>query len=231
MKIQKVPGERIVAAIIDAVIIGIVGTIFMVLYAAFTGFENFMEVILSNSNSVLGDIESPTASYMLWTALIDFVPGFIYFVIVPWKWNGQTVGKKIMSIKAIDEFGNNPSLYKHFLRSIQMWGTYVTIPLLLFMFVNMLVFSLVSGLFGFGVVVLTFIAFIMLLSREDGKGLHDMIAGTYVVKADFDGLVDGFNQKATMMGDWAEVKQEEDDGFGEDIEDPEPSNEEDPWKY
>ena len=53
----------------------------------------------------------------------------------------------------------------------------------------------------------------MMISREDGKGLHDLLAGTRVMKCD-ENLDEAFTIKTAQMSDWAEVTDPDDDGFG-----------------
>lgn len=200
---KKVTGERIVAAIIDSIIVSIVSSIptFYLLFK--DGFDAFVDNFV-NSTTISGTSDLLSTGNLVLTTLFAFLVGFIYFAYVPFKWNGQTLGKKIMSIKAIDEFGNNPTLGKHSVRAVQIWDVYVTVLFLPLIFAGINSYSLVVGLLSSGVSLLVFISFILMLAKDDGRGIHDSMAGTYVVKANID-LNQQFVEKTTQMGDWAEV--------------------------
>lgn len=78
----------------------------------------------------------------------------IFYIIIP-SVKGQTIGKNLLKIKIISKTGLNVGYGKNILRFI----------------------GYVINIFTFGV------GFLMCVFREDGRGLHDMIAGTYVVRS------------------------------------------------
>ena len=236
MKFKKVSGERIVAAILDSIIVGIIAGIPMVIFLVIEGFDLFMDFYVDGAGMVqTGD------SYNLMTVIstvAGVVVGVIYFCYVPYKWNGQTLGKRVMNIKAIDEFGNNPTFKQHLIRGVQNWSGYVAIIMVPLLYVDMMLFSILTSTFTSVASLLVFAAFIMMLAKDDGKGLHDMFANTMVVKADID-LDKAFVEKTTQMSDWAEVDygaddtKVEDDWFSKptDTDLDKKDDEEDPWKY
>lgn len=68
------------------------------------------------------NLDTPNRSYTLLVTLsivstVVFVLGlFFYLVILPYFWNGQTIGKKIFSIKVINVKGKNATILDLFLR-------------------------------------------------------------------------------------------------------------------
>lgn len=238
---KKVGGERLVAAILDAIIVGILAIIPMGIFLITQGFEALFDFYVDGTGMVeTGD------SYNLMliiSSVSELVIGVIYFVYIPFKWNGQTLGKKVMSIKAVDEFGENPTFKQHLIRGIQNWGTYVTILTVPLLYVNLFAFSIVGGFLGAGVSILTIVSLILLLVKDDGKGLHDMLAGTLVVKSDVD-FNQTFVEKTTQMGDWADVEYSDDDTTKDDdwlasqpkdtptdSKQDNSDEDDDPWKY
>lgn len=81
-------------------------------------------------------------------------------------------------------------------------------------YTNFIAYIVLAAIVGNLTTIVILVAFIMFLAREDGKGLHDLIANTQVVKVDYD-INKQFVEKTSQMGDWAEVVDEDDDGFGE----------------
>lgn len=104
-----------------------------------------------------GDVSYATDA--LWTLI-----GFVAFVVVqgiPLSGNGQTWGKRIVGIRIVDQKGNRPSPARLLgLRYLPLHAIYL-IPLIAPILV------VVDALFIF---------------RRDRRCVHDLIAGTHVVK-------------------------------------------------
>ena len=207
---RKVSGERIAAAIIDAIILSVVALIPMVVLGIVYGFEGILENVLFQENPLEPSNEYIT--FVMVTVISETLLGVIYFSFIPYKWNGQTLGKKMLSIKAINEFGENPSFMQHLIRAIQNWGGYVMLPLSFLVFFNYLAYIFISAFIGIIPTILLFVSLIMLLAREDGKGLHDLWAGTNVVRVT-DDINQELNQKTTQMSEWATVVDPDDKGI------------------
>ena len=105
-----------------------------------------------------------------------------YFVIFQCKNNGQTFGKKLMRVRVVSidsrELTMNQYLYRSFLLQ--------SVALNLLSLIGVLIFhGSLYGAFSFGLGLLQYvvwiITFVMILYRKDGRGIHDVIAGTRVV--------------------------------------------------
>ena len=223
---KKPTGERIAAAFVDMIFLSIITTIFVALYYLFTlDFDNLLESFIASS--AYG--EEGYTNFITYSVLVELVLGTVYFVIIPWKWNGQTLAKKLLKIKAINEYGENPTLWQHFVRGIQNWTAYFGIFMIIGAFSSEEAFLVISMIIGFliggGYYIALLIAFIMILSKEDGRGLHDLLSGTRVVRIDED-LNKDFAMKTAQMADWAEVIDEDDEGFK-----PDEKEKEDDWNF
>ncbi len=216
---KKVSGERIAAAIIDSIIVSIIALVPTVVLGAIYGFEGILENIFFQENPL--DPTSEYITFILVSVISETLIGVIYFSFVPYKWNGQTIGKKILGIKAINEFGENPSFFQHIVRAIQNWGGYIMLPVSFIILINYLTYIVIAGVAGLLPSLLIVVSLIMLLSREDGKGLHDLLAGTNVVRATEDANQE-FVEKTTQMSEWATVVEVDDKGIEE-------KEEKDPW--
>lgn len=109
---------------------------------------------------------------------------FLYFGILGFFFNGVTLGKKIMGIKIVPEYGDslNPNLF--ILREILVNGLAFKVIVILitllckdvnswyeiYNFVNTLSMVVMFAIYGF------------ILFRDDERGLHDLICRTRVVK-------------------------------------------------
>lgn len=102
----------------------------------------------------------PLGTTLLWAAI-----GFVVFALIqgyPLHARGQTWGKKLLSIRIVDLQGGKPSLSDLLLKRYLPTHAIVNVPCLGF------VYALVDALMIF---------------RQDQRCLHDLIAGTRVVKA------------------------------------------------
>lgn len=177
---RKVPGERFGAGLIDFIITAILSITPVVIFViSIDNLEAYAESLLTQFES--GDLTFMN-EYLFYLVAIEAVIHFVYFVVIPTVWNGQTLGKKLFKIKAVDVRGNNLSLWKHFLRNIQGWGVYVSFSLFLVLgFVNFDAYSSVNGILSNLISLALFASLIMLFATSDGRGLHDMVADSYVI--------------------------------------------------
>ncbi len=105
----------------------------------------------------------------------------IYFVVFPYFNNGQTIGKRINHIEVRAKSNKKITLLKLFVRNLIInglvyllavtVGAFVITPSIYFWFISLL------GIIQIGLV---FASMFMVLYRKDKKGLHDLIAGTWV---------------------------------------------------
>jgi len=125
-------GDRILAFIIDRIIL-VIYTVAMVL--SMTSFD--MEIV------------------WLWIMLLGF-PWFFYHLVFEIFMNGQTPGKRVMSIQVVRMDGTSPSVGNYILRWL----------------VGFIDFYIFSGL----------VAVIVVVTNGKGQRLGDLAAGTSVVK-------------------------------------------------
>ncbi|MHA6484662.1 RDD family protein [Paenibacillus sp. strain BS8-2] len=86
---------------------------------------------------------------------------FLYSLLLPVLWNGQTIGKKICGIRIIRVINNGPPHVGNMLMRNVVWAIIIAITIGI---------AFIVDLFMVGI-------------REDKRGIHDFIAGTQVVRA------------------------------------------------
>ena len=107
-----------------------------------------------------------------------------YYVVFQYMNKGQTIGKKLLKIKVVDKDTKEPiSILKGLLRSFIILSILSgTLCILLLYILNrnnyFIGYSLILFLEG----IFTLTSIILVLYRKDGRGLHDMMANTIVVK-------------------------------------------------
>ena len=105
-----------------------------------------------------------------------------YFVLLPYYWDGQTIGKKIMKIKISKKEGNL-NLNDLLLRSLIVNEVAISIISLCFIYIlSDFSYFLLTLICSFIQILLVIISIFMIIYRHDGKGVQDLISGTQVVE-------------------------------------------------
>ena len=107
-----------------------------------------------------------------------------YFVLVPYYWNGKTIGKKIFKLKIVKSEPNEKvSLNNYLVRSIINNGVLCFLismsTVFLFDDSKYLLITIICGILQF---LLVIISGFMIIYRHDKKGVHDLVSGTQVIK-------------------------------------------------
>lgn len=126
--------------------------------------------------------------YNISTNIIFIVVSVLYYCVFQKFNNGQTLGKKIMKLKVVDNENKNVSFGKYVLRLLPMYFIFIgsIIPYLLssilVWFMSVSNFSITYSIFIYLFLFLGIISLVMVFKREDKKGLHDLLASTKVVE-------------------------------------------------
>lgn len=144
--------------------------------------------LLSNSLST-SDFSSEDAQYNAWGLwMMIIVPIFTYHLICELAMNGQSIGKKIMGIRVVNENGARPGLSQFIIRWLIRTGDYTMIAIILlnvFILINkeLLVFLGAS-------LVLLLTDIILVVSSKKGQRLGDILAHTILVRTKTQGSME-----------------------------------------
>lgn len=129
-------------------------------------------------------------AYDSWAiGLLFILPFFLYHVVCEITMNGQSIGKKLMKIRVVNENGGKASISQYIIRWLIRTSD-LTVLLILFY----LPYAAVSGIRGFlaiggaGVLLLTDI--ILTASSKKLQRLGDLLAGTILIRTDPKGSID-----------------------------------------
>ena len=141
------------------------------------------EYLVINQNYVYD-----ATKYNVSTNIIFIVVSILYYCVFQKFNNGQTLGKKIMKLKVVNNDSKSVSFGKYVLRLLPMYFIFIgsIIPYLLS---SILVWFMSASSFSvaYSIIIYVFlfsgiISLMMVYKREDKKGLHDLIAGTKVIE-------------------------------------------------
>lgn len=123
-------------------------------------------------------IEQECVIYIVFNLLLIL----IYFVLLPYVWEGRTFGKKIMKIRIISHDGTKVSVVSYIIRNIILTGLAQMILMLLFLYLlPSQMYLIFSSILTFLQLILVITSLSMILYRKDKRGLHDILSGTKVV--------------------------------------------------
>ena len=131
----------------------------------------------------VNDISYVISKETVSTSIVTVVITTIYFVVVAYYMNGQTIGKKITKLQIVSTENKKLTMNNYLIRSLivdSIFMNIINIVLILVLEKGMFLKAneVVSTVFGAFYVLL----FAMILFKEDGRGLHDILAKTQVVE-------------------------------------------------
>lgn len=193
--------QRLLAYFIDVIIISIVFSVFSFaipnndkiseLNEQLNDAENKMVTALqSNDNDTyketLNDVTSIQYELSRESVLRDtvlFVITFVYFVVLQFVLKGKTVGKIVMKIKVVDKKNKEPSMGVILLRTFIVQGLLSSfIAIVTILFIDKGFYTYFNGVISLMTSIFIIVSALMILYRKDKRGLHDMMAGSYVLK-------------------------------------------------
>lgn len=116
--------------------------------------------------------------------LLNVIIILCYFVLIPYYWDGKTIGKKIFKLKIVKSEPNEKVCLNNYLvRSIINNGVLCFLismsTVFLFDDSKYLLITIICGILQF---LLVIISGFMIIYRHDKKGVHDLVSGTQVIK-------------------------------------------------
>ena len=108
---------------------------------------------------------------------------FIYFVVFAYFNKGQTIAKKLMNIKVVDnKTEERPKFWQMLVRNMFIYSLLSNVIILILLFTSKNNFIYCYILVGGFDLMFVMITVMFVLYRKDKRGLHDMMACTKVVK-------------------------------------------------
>lgn len=187
---------RLVAYIIDIMIVSIVCTGIMFILPENENYDKYMkeyeqiqtdfieeniatEEYFNKSVDVVYDIDYSNVIPMI----IEVVLIILYFIVFQFYNKGQTLGKKLMKLRVVNITDDNLTLNKMACRSLIINSIFVNILIigsLLFLGRNYYFYA--SYVIQIISLIIIFSTLVMILFRKDGRGLHDVITKTKVIQ-------------------------------------------------
>ncbi len=189
--------KRVVAYIIDYILISLISTSLIYItfinprydeyYEASSAYNNLVQEYYNKEiNAEELTIESRNLSYKINSngyiyTIGNIVIVFLYYGVFVYFTKGQTLGKKIMGIKVVSNKDKELKLYNYFIRTFILNGVILSIlTLIAICFKESTYLNIYTMASNFDMI-LMIVLFLMVLFNKDGRGLHDILAGTKVI--------------------------------------------------
>ncbi len=193
---NKLTWKRVAAYIADWLIVGIIAALFgrvQVLNPHYDEYldeyESYTETLKNSMTDASLKEELTELTYNVSKAsvnlvIINLVVGTVYFVGFQFLNKGQTLGKKLLKIKMVTtEEGSSLKIYQVLLNAIIINNLLTTtLSILAISFLSKAAYIKYSS--GIEMLELAFLlgSLACMIIRNDGRGLHDLLANTKVVK-------------------------------------------------
>lgn len=106
-----------------------------------------------------------------------------YFVVFATLNKGQTLGKKLLKIRVVNKNNDKPSIWNMLVRSLFIYNIIsILFSTVAVKFLNINTFTYIYTTLRYIECFVIIISFFMVIYKKDGRGLHDMIAGTNVIE-------------------------------------------------
>lgn len=188
--------RRIGAYIVDIIVITMISSMFVRIEflnpkydeyeKAYKEYIDFTSEVINNPEKVndsnLNDITYNLSKTGLATSIITLVVTTLYFVGFQYINRGQTLGKKLFKIQVVDSENKKLKFYQVLIRALLIDKIATNaISAVLISTLSKNAYLTGSQYVELADMAIMAASFILIMFREDGKGLHDMIAGTKVV--------------------------------------------------
>lgn len=187
-------GKRLVAYILDAIIVSLIFSVLTMFIKESNNLinlnnqlntisENFINktITMKEYFNQYSSIEYLISKEMFLQNLFSLILMIGYFVILPYYYNGQTIGKKLMKIKIVKE-DDKLTINDLALRSLLSNGIAMTfIELALIFLIKDTAYFITISILSFIQFLLVITSIFMILYRKDKKALHDIACKTLVV--------------------------------------------------
>lgn len=184
--------KRALAYIIDFIILGIFVSITLLFTNVDTSsveseMSNLAEMLLSKNINISTYLKNYGKLFYKYdiiqfiTNLLNFLYIIILYIIVPGFTEGQTIGKKIMKIRVVNEDDTCVSIINLINRALLVdFLGYLLITLIIINFISGFPYFIIATILGILQFLLVIISGFMILYNKKQKGIHDILTKTKI---------------------------------------------------
>lgn len=115
-------------------------------------------------------------------SIITIVCTILYFGVLQYVLKGQTIGKKLFKLKVVSASDKKITILNYLLRSLIVNDVLLNTITVIFLLVStQKVYTSANGIIGTIISVIEAIIIFLVLTREDQRGIHDLLFNTKVI--------------------------------------------------
>lgn len=184
--------KRALAYIIDFIILGIFVSITLLFTNVDTSsveseMSNLAEMLLSKNINISTYLKNYGKLFYKYdiiqfiTNLLNFLYIIILYIIIPGFTEGQTIGKKIMKIRVVNDDDTCVSIINLINRALLVdFLGYLLITLIIINFISGFPYFIIATILGILQFLLVIISGFMILYNKKQKGIHDILTKTKI---------------------------------------------------
>lgn len=121
----------------------------------------------------------------IYNSIITLVCTLLYFGVIQYFLKGQTIGKKLLKLKVVSSSDKKINILNYLPRSLIVNDVFLnTIGLIFLAFASKNIYQQATNTLQVLVSIIEAIIIFLVLTREDGRGLHDLLCHTKVISTD-----------------------------------------------
>lgn len=199
----KAKGKRVVANIIDEIMVSIISTIITLIFSFDKLFNSFNATSDTTSGEELMSAMSFTA---IIAAVTTIILTFVWFTVIPmFNKNRASIGKLMIGLKVIREDDQAPTFKNMLIRNIRLWLSILTEGVGMLVFIESIsaAMTIVSVLVS--IVYYVIFIYVLVCVCSGKRSFHDNLARTIVVDKMYDPNLKNY-ETIEEIKEWADVK-------------------------
>lgn len=145
-------------------------------------YKQITEELQEELNTKTGEYSYILSKYGIYNTVITLVCTLLYFGVIQYFLKGQTIGKKLLRLKVVSASDKKLNILNYLLRSLIVNDILLnTIGTIFLMFTSKKIYLQANSILTTLVSISEAIIIFLVVTREDGRGLHDLLFNTKVI--------------------------------------------------
>ena len=145
-------------------------------------YQEIIEKINEDYNKLSNDYIYLLNKNSITNTVITLICTLLYFGVLQYFLKGQTIGKKILKIQVVSATDKKINMFTYILRTLIINDVLLnTIGTVFLILASKKVYTQADSVIGTVISILEAIIIFMVITREDARGLHDVLFGTKVI--------------------------------------------------
>ena len=145
-------------------------------------YKQITEKLQEELNTKTGEYSYILSKYGIYNTVITLVCTLLYFGVIQYFLKGQTIGKKLLRLKVVSASDKKINILNYLLRSLIVNDILLnTIGTIFLMFTSKKIYLQANSILTTLVSISEAIIIFLVVTREDGRGLHDLLFNTKVI--------------------------------------------------